>query len=77
MEMTNQRNPYTLALVAGILLFGFLTLHSLFQMSVKVGRPLREFRRFENPGQYWFFTGSCLVITVAGVVALVRSREPE
>lgn len=71
----SQRNPYTPALIAGILLFGFLTLHSLFQMSAKVGRPLGEFGRFENPGQYWFFTGACVAITVTGIVVSVRGRE--
>jgi formate hydrogenlyase subunit 3/multisubunit Na+/H+ antiporter MnhD subunit len=71
--MMRQRNPYRYALMVGILLFGFLTLNSLFRMSVSVGRPPREFKRFENPGQYWFFTGACLVLTATGVVVLVRN----
>jgi hypothetical protein len=68
-----KRNPYRYALMAGIVLFGFLTLNSLFRMRVAVGAPPVEFRRFERPSQYWFFTGACLVITAAGVVVLVRN----
>jgi hypothetical protein len=69
----SERNPYRYALIAGIVLFGFLTLNSLFRMSVKVGAPPVEFKRFQNPSQYWFFTGACLVLTATGVVVLVRN----